>query len=305
MSIASHLPDHAQWREHTVATGDGRRLHAVSSGAGPDLVVLEAGLGAGALSWGPVIERLAPHALAVAYDRAGYGASDPDARPRDLARLADDLVGLCESFPHERLLLIGHSWGGPVVRMAAARLLARTVHGRAPGGAEPGARTGTLAGLVLVDPSDEHAELYFSRAMQLQAMLQGPMLSASARLGLLRPLLRQHAAALPEPYRSPAVEAVSTVAATDAMRAENRHVVRGLRYLQLHPSSHDAVPLTILSGRLAGRLDRAVRDGLSTAHAVSARAHPAGRFVEAHRSGHLVPFTEPELVAREALALLR
>ena len=106
-------------------------------------------------------------------------------------------------------------------------------------------------------------------------------------------------------YCSPAVEAVSTVAAADAMRAENRHVVRGLRYLQLHPSSHDAVPLTILSGRLAGRLDRAVRDGLSAAHAVSARAHPAGRFVEAHRSGHLVPFTEPELVAREALALLR
>lgn len=302
-----------------MATADGRHLHAVLSGVGRDLVVLEAGLGAGALSWGPVMERLAPHTRVVAYDRAGYGASDPDVRPRDLARLAGDLVGLCESFPHERLILAGHSWGGPVARMAAARLLEpagkRTAEagapaaetadrGRAPRRAETAAQRGTLCGLVLADPSDEHAELYFSRGMRMQAAVQGPMLSTLARVGLLRALMRQQLAALPEPYRTPAVAAVSTPAAADAVRAENDHVVRGLRFLQLHRSALDEVPLTILSGRRAGPLGRSVRGGLSAAHAASARTHPRGRFVAAHRSGHMVPFTEPELVAEEILALL-
>lgn len=319
MSNASHLPPGrptartGPWEKHTARAADGRRLCAVSSGTGGDLVVLEAGLGAGALSWGPVMELLSPHARAVAYDRAGYGNSDPDARPRDLARLAEDLVVLCESVPYERLILLGHSWGGPVVRLAARRLLERA--GASSGdGAEPGralhgspadVRRGALAGLVLVDPSDEHAELYFSRGMQVQAAVQGPMLSALARLGLLRPLMQQQLAALPEPYRTAAVEAVSTPAAAEAMRAENDHVVRGLRFLRLHPSTPATVPLTLLTGRRAGLLDRSVRDGLSAAHAASARAHPAGRIVPAHRSGHLIPSTEPELVAEQALALLR
>lgn len=288
-------------------TADGRHLHAVSSGSGPDLVVLEAGMGAGALSWGPVMERLAPHTRVLAYDRAGYGASAPDARPRDLARLADDLVLLCETFGHERLVLVGHSWGGPVARMAVARLLGGEPERAGPGAAAEGAGPAAgraPAGLVLVDPSDEHAELYFSRGMQMQAAVQGPLLGALARLGLLRPLLRGQMTALPEPYRSSAVDAVATSAAVKAMRAENAHVVRGLRFLQLHPVTLGPVPLTVISGRRAGRLDRSVRDSLSAAHAATARAHPAGRFVEAGGSGHLVPFTEPDLVADEILALL-
>ena len=294
MNLSSPPGPAARPTEHGVQLEDGRRLHAVSWGEGPDLVVLEAGMGAAALSWGPVMEHLAPHVRVLAYDRAGYGASDPDLRPRDLARLASDLVALCAAIPHERLVLAGHSWGGPVARMALARLLAA--------GPEPGEQ---LAGLVLVDPSDEHAQMYFSRAMQVQSAVQGPLLAALARLGLLRPLLRAQMAALPEPYRSAAVDAVATPAAVAAIRAESAHVVRGLRFLQRHPLMLDAVPLTVLSGRRAGALDRAVRDGLSAAHAATARAHRAGRLVEAQRSGHLIPVTEPELVADEILSLLR
>src|SRR5699024_7797993 len=119
-SRQAHGPDPTgRW----VTTGDGRRLHAVLAGEGHDLVVLEAGLGAGALSWAPVMEQLSRHARVVAYDRAGYGPSDPDPRPRDLSRLADDLLDLIAAVEHRRLVLVGHSWGGPVVRLAAARLL--------------------------------------------------------------------------------------------------------------------------------------------------------------------------------------
>src|SRR5699024_12047570 len=98
---------------------------------------------------------------------------------------------------------------------------------------------------------------------------------------------------------------VSTPTAARAMRAESAHVVRGLRALRLDPLDLDAVPLTVITGRRAGRLERALREQISSAHAVTARAHPAGRHVGAHRSGHLVPFTEPGLVVEEALAHLR
>jgi len=305
--------------ERWVPTADGRHLHLVVAGTGTDLVVLEAGLGAGALSWGPVLELLAPHCRVVAYDRAGYGRSDPDLHPRDLSRLADDLITVVGAVDHARLVLAGHSWGGPVVRLAAARLLAAEAAAR-PLAAEAAARPLTeegaltddagargpcpgssLVGLVLVDPSDEHAELYFSRAMRVMSSLQGPLLQLLARTGVLRPLLRAQASALPEPYRSRAADSVSTLAAARTMVAENAHVIRGLRSLHLDPLDLDAVPLTVVSGCSAGRADRAVREQLTRAHAISAAAHPRGRHVRARRSGHLVPFTEPELVADEIL----
>lgn len=290
--------------EQWVATTDGRQLRAVVAGTGTDLVVLEAGLGAAALTWGPVMEHLAPHCRVVAYDRAGYGRSDPGPGPRDLSRLADDLLAVVGAVDHSRLVLAGHSWGGPLARLAAARLMEAAGPLRDGPDARHGAARRSLTGLVLVDPADEHAELYFSRAMRVQRALQGPMLQVLARCGLLRPLLHAQGAALPEPYRSCAAGDASTLTAARTMVAENAHVIRGLRSLRLDPLDLGAVPLTVVSGCLAGGGDRTVREQLIQAHSASAGAHPGGRHVRAWRSGHLVPFTEPDLVADEILALL-
>lgn|SRR5690625_66438 len=291
--------------EQWVATTDGRQLRAVVAGTGTDLVVLETGLGAAALTWGPVMEHLAPHCRVVAYDRAGYGRSDPGPGPRDLSRLADDLLAVVGAVDHSRLVLAGHSWGGPLARLAAARLMEEATGSLRDGpDARHGAARRSLTGLVLVDPADEHAELYFSRAMRVQRALQGPMLQVLARCGLLRPLLHAQGAALPEPYRSCAAGDASTLTAARTMVAENAHVIRGLRSLRLDPLDLGAVPLTVVSGCLAGGGDRSVREQLIQAHSASAGAHPGGRHVRAWRSGHLVPFTEPDLVADEILALL-
>src|SRR5699024_12787823 len=81
----------AELSEQWVATTDGRQLRAVVAGTGTDLVVLEAGLGAAALTWGPVMEHLAPHCRVLAYDRAGYGRSHPGPGARDLSPLHDAL----------------------------------------------------------------------------------------------------------------------------------------------------------------------------------------------------------------------
>src|SRR5699024_8686250 len=235
---------------------------------------------------------------------AGYGRSDPGPGARDLSRLADDLLAVGGAVDHSRLVLAGRSWGGPVARVAARALMGAAGPLRDGPDARHGAARRSLTGLVLVDPADEHAELYFSRAMRVQRALQGPMLQVLARCGLLRPLLHAQGAALPAPYRSCAAGAASTLTAARTMVAENAHVIRGLRSLRLDPLDLGAVPLTVVSGCLAGGGDRSVREQLIQAHSASAGAHPGGRHVRAWRSGHLVPFTEPDLVADEILALL-
>lgn len=273
----------------TLRTADGRGLHTLVRGDGPDLVVLEAGLGATAASWGAVLDHLPPGVCAVAYDRAGYGASDRAAGPRDLARLVQDLLAVIDGHPHERLLLVGHSWGGPLVRLAAAMLRDRGA---------------TVTGIVLVDPTDELADMYFTRTVQIMTRGQAAILPALARLGLLGPLQRAAAPDLPEPSRTEFLAAVSTSDYARVVRAESAHLIRGLRGLRLDPSDGADVPTTVLSGRLPEGLGRRRREELTAAHRARAALSERGRFVAADRSGHLIPVSEPELVVQEIVRLL-
>lgn len=179
-------------RDRMLTTSDGRRLHAMVRGQGTDLVVLEAELGISSLYWGLVHELVAAGALVVAYDRAGRGGSDPDAEPRTLARHASDLETVIDSFAHRRLILVGHSWGGPIVRSVAALRLQR---------GQP------VTGIVLVDQSDENSEMYFTRMSRRQFSVQAAMMAPPARLRVLCPLVRRTTAGLPEPLRGAVIAA--------------------------------------------------------------------------------------------------
>lgn len=276
-------------RDGFVETSDGRALHFMVGGQGPDLVVLEAGQGFSGLYWGPVHAALAQAVRVVAYERSGFGASDADDRPRDLNRLASDLESLLDSFAHERLVLVGHSWGGPIIRTVAARRIAR---GR------------DVTGLVLVDPSDEHAELYFSRAGRVTSRLQERLIPLLARTNLLGPLLRSGARDMAEPYRSATVTASSTVAAALASAEESEHTESGLRALRDNPPKLGNTPVIVLSGQKSGRMVAAARASLNRAHRRTAAEHPRGEFVPAMNSGHLIPCTEPELIVDQVLGLL-
>ncbi|GEK81123.1 alpha/beta fold hydrolase [Agrococcus baldri] len=275
--------------QRMLPTRDGRSMRALVAGDGSDLVVLEAGLGSGADAWARVVPLLAGAVTVVAYDRAGYGGSDPASDPRELAHLADDLGAVLDAVAHQRAVLVGHSWGGPIVRTLAAR---RAADGR-------------LAGIVLVDQSDEHAALYFSPLVRAQAAVQRALYEPLARMRLLAPLVRATLRELPEPHRSGAVAATSTLTAARAMRAEDAQVTAELARLRERPLELGELPVRVLSGRRAGRLDRSIRDAMTAAHRATVATLPGGRLVEATRSGHLVPITEPELVAAEALDLLR
>ena len=130
------LPATAQ-QEHHVDLGT-HSLHAVVSGSGSPVVVLESGLGLGLDTWDPVRERIADFSTVIAYSRAGYGQSEPSEAPRTPVQIAGELAALLDGLGVEGpVVLVGHSLGGLYVRTFAARFPART------------------AGLVLVDSSHE------------------------------------------------------------------------------------------------------------------------------------------------------
>lgn len=272
-----------------VETEDGRMLRTMLAGEGDDLVVLEAGLGMSGLCWGPVHERIAAGTRVIAYDRSGYGASTPDTQPRALDRLTDDLLAVIRAMPHRRLVLVGHSWGGAIARNAAARLLAAGA---------------SVTGVVLVDQSDENAAVYFSSAFRFGAGMQRSLLPVLARLRLLRPMMKGLVTGLDEPLRAAVLDASTSTDAAREAAEEYRHVVAGLTALRERPPALGGTPITVISGLARPKQGAHQRADVVAAHQVTAAQHPGGKFVGADRSEHLIPFTEPKLIADEALALL-
>ncbi len=102
-------------------------------------VVLESG-GGGGIGWEQVRQEVGRFARVVTYDRAGVGASEPGPQPRTGRQIAVELhtaLGNADLSPP--YILVGHSMGGPYVRIFAATY------------------PDEVAGLVLLDPTQINA----------------------------------------------------------------------------------------------------------------------------------------------------
>jgi pimeloyl-ACP methyl ester carboxylesterase len=271
----------------SATTRDGRTLHYVSRGRGSPTVVFESGMGSSRSAWGAVLPVVAARTRAVAYDRAGLGRSPADPAPRTLDRAADDLADLLDHLGAGPFVLVGHSYGGPIVRLVTAR-----------------ATPGTIAGLVLVDQTDECCDLYYSPATLRQQRVITALLPAAARLGLLRLALARAGRALPPDDAADLRDEGSTVAAARAFRAEHADLTDDLRRLRDDQPGYPGVPVTLISGTRPVRVGQATRGALVEAHRRRAAALAAGRHVEAPRSGHLVMLTDPGVVAAEVLRIV-
>jgi len=120
---------------------DGRRVYVSCQGQGSPTVILEAGFGATSQAWSRVQPALARHTRVCAYDRAGYGQSDPGPMPRDGAAIAKDLdEALTAAKIAGPFVMVGHSAGGLYVRLFADR------------------RPTDVVGMVLVDSSVDHQD---------------------------------------------------------------------------------------------------------------------------------------------------
>ncbi len=106
---------------HGSAYVNGVRLHYVTQGEGPLLILLH-GFPEFWYSWRYQIPALAKHFRVVAPDMRGYNESD---KPTGVAnyhieRLTGDVMGLIRVFDEERASIVGHDWGGGVAWSFAA-----------------------------------------------------------------------------------------------------------------------------------------------------------------------------------------
>jgi len=127
--------------QRLVRLADGRAINLYCLGHGVPTVVLDAGWGDSAVVWRKVHSSLAKHSQVCAFDRAGYGFSDPGPLPRDAEHIAKDMKGMFGAAGLKPpYVLVGHSLGGLNVRYYA------DLHPQ------------EIAGMVLVEPATEHQD---------------------------------------------------------------------------------------------------------------------------------------------------
>jgi len=272
----------------TTAHVEGRTLHVMVRGAADatTTVVFESGLGMSRSSWGAVVPAVAGQARTVVYDRAGTGRSPVDPTPRTLARLVDDLVAVVDHVGAGRVVLVGHSWGGAIVRAAVAALGADRV-----------------AGVVVVDQVDERCELYFDASSAKRFAMSTRMVPTMARLGLYRLLGSRPGRRQPADVAADHRREDFSRSAAAALVAEMEPFLDELASLREDPPDLGGVPLVVITGTKVTRMDRAVRGAITTAHRRTAAEVPHARLVEATGSAHLVMFTEPEVVVGAVVGL--
>jgi pimeloyl-ACP methyl ester carboxylesterase len=294
-----------------VEVGDGRRVYVSDMGramaSGPT-VIFESGIAATSQNWLSVQESVAAFTRAVSYDRGGLGWSSACASPRTPSNIARELrVLLKHADIPGPYLLVGHSFGGLVVRRYAAmypedvqgvvlvdpmraeewppvnesqrKLLERGI--RMAGYGVQVARFGLarLATTSLLCRSGK-ASRAFSRAagnagihvMQRITCEVGKMPRA------VWPIVAAHWAS-PKYYRGLAAHLEAVIATVTEM--ETAEVVEGMPVVLLTPAT--AEPLS--SDRLR-------------------RIGPEVRQVIAEKSGHWVHLDEPELVLETIRAMV-
>lgn len=293
--MAQPREHHTQGDSVWVPSRDGRTLHAAMLQGPADAaatVVFEAGSPGTRSMWALVQPPVAAFARAVVYDRSGLGRSAPDCGERTLDRMADDLLEVVNHVGPGPFVLVGHSLGGLIVRLAASRTRDR------------------VAGLVLVDPTDEAAEIVFNPVAQwfehVTCVVAGslarlrPIRTLGGRLGS-RLLLRN----VPDDVRADVRREVFTPQAFRTQAAEGHRLLDELAAWKTAPPELGGTPVTVISG---GRIVRGptgrVRASMIHAHTHRAGLARNGRHVIAPRSGHAVLVTEPDLVVAEIRRLL-
>lgn len=119
-TTTSHWPD-------TVRTPDGAALRYEVHGEGEPTLVFVHGWSCHRQYWNEQIRRFGQVRRVVALDLMGHGESDASRTDWTIEAFGDDVVRVCDALALERVILVGHSMGGPVCLVAAQRLGKRCV----------------------------------------------------------------------------------------------------------------------------------------------------------------------------------
>ncbi len=100
----------------------GYTLQGEETGTGRSTVVFEAGFGQGPGAWKQVIASLGADYRSITYARAGLGKSSSDGVAKRIDDHLSDLSAVIDNVaPGQQVILVGHSYGGLLVREFARR----------------------------------------------------------------------------------------------------------------------------------------------------------------------------------------
>jgi pimeloyl-ACP methyl ester carboxylesterase len=98
----------------------GLRFHVAEAGSGEPIVLLH-GWPQHWLAWRKVVPLLAPQAHLVMPDLRGFGWSDAPSDGYDKRTMADDVLAVLDALGLERVVLVGHDWGGWIAFLACMK----------------------------------------------------------------------------------------------------------------------------------------------------------------------------------------
>lgn len=285
----------------------GHRLHLVCTGEkqeGQPTVVLESGVGGWSMHWHTFQQEVAQLARVCAYDRAGYGWSEPGPTPRDGERIAAELRTLLENAGESGpYLLVGASRGGQYARLFRA------------------AYPDEVVGMVLVDAEPE--DLRFRSAYVKNTAAQNQTIFSAlrtlTRLGVFRvlggdpaqvpafPCLPSLVSHLPAELHDAYLAVEGQPACYDTLLAEEAATEQ--REAQVRRSGEMGdLPLVVLTRSTATDLPPEVAEVETIwqeLQQATAALSTQGRLVQATASGHDIQLEEPALVLDAIRSLLQ
>jgi pimeloyl-ACP methyl ester carboxylesterase len=278
----------AELREAHARLPDGRSVRTVVAGSGDPLIVFEAGLGAGASMWVTVQRLVADQTRTLSYDRAGYGGSSVDRRPRSVERLAADLAAMLNAVePNTPAVLVGSSFGAPILHVFAQ------------------AHPERVTGLVLVDAAV--GDVLQKRQIRVIRTIF-TVLAALSYVGLHTPLRRAMTravtAAMPPADRALLMRHLCARHTVRTAAREARRITHVPTLRQMLAGLPE-VPVVAVVGERSDRGEYKGRAALVDLFRHAMQRHPRGEFVAASRSGHYIPWQEPGLVAEAILQMVR
>lgn len=272
---------------------DGRKTHIHCMGEGKPTIILDAGQGGWSSDWSEIMPELSRSHRVCAYDRAGYGWSEPAQDARSPQQAADDLLALLTASQVEApYVLVAFSHSGLANRLLAAQ------------------QPDLVAGMVLIDPATEFDnEIMSAELMQQQrsavGLFQG--FTLFARLGLVRWLGAQSMAgyapfiatqaATPEIYYTFVADPQwwSTSTQEFASRLDDTHLAR----VRDHGQIRD-IPLIIVGAETLDSTGNSAIQELQTIRNERLRTLAAqsskGEFIVAEKSTHNVLTDRPDVV---------
>ena len=120
--LAAHAPAGDTVKKGTVRADDGLSIFYEDRGKGDTALVFLHGWCGDHEYWKHQADVFAPDYRVITLDQAGHGASGKDRKAWTVAALAADVEAVVKSLGLKRVILVGHSMGGPISLAAAKRL---------------------------------------------------------------------------------------------------------------------------------------------------------------------------------------